>query len=115
MSIQHMQHDHPGLKYLESHPNILRVSNPERQGLPHKLLWPAFSLMTAISELAKHLLERQSWFQYFLTGKLTSASFRRTLWMVPSQYGGNYLTSVKHRPHSEKRSTASVCYSKMPC
>ena len=44
MSIQHMQHDHPGLKYLEAILVFCEKSNPERQGLPHKLLWPAFSL-----------------------------------------------------------------------
>ena len=58
--------------------------------------------MTAIPELAKHLLERQSCFQYFLTGKLTSASLEGCFGWYHHSNGGNYLTSVKHLPHSEK-------------
>ena len=58
--------------------------------------------MTAISELAKHLLEDNHGFQYFLTGKLTSASLEGRFGWYHHSNGGNYLTSVKHRPHSEK-------------
>ena len=48
--------------------------------------------MTAIPELAKHLLERHG-FQYFLTGKLTSDSLEGRFGWYRHSNGGNFLIS----------------------
>ena len=106
MSIQHMQHDHPGLKIFRSNPNNLRVKQSGKAGFTAQTFMACIQSMTAIPELAKHLLERQSWFSVLLTGKLTSASLEGRFGWYHHSYGGNYLTSVKHLPHSKKRSTA---------
>ena len=62
--------------------------------------------MTAILELAKHLLERHG-FQYFLTGKLTSDSLEGRFGWYRHNNGGNFVISVKHLLHSEKRFAAA--------
>ena len=61
--------------------------------------------MTAIPELAKHLLERRG-FQHFLTEKLTSDSLEGCFGWYRLSNGGKFLISLKHLLHSEKRSAA---------
>ena len=85
MLIQHMQHDHPWFEIFRSHPNILRVKQSGKAGFTAQTFMACIQSMTAISELAKHLLERQSWFSVLLNWKADVCFFRRTLWMVPSQ------------------------------
>ena len=88
MSIQHMQHDHPGLKYLEAILIFCRKAirkGREKQSGKAQTFMACIQSMTAIPELAKHLLERQSWFSVLLNWKADVCFFRRTLWMVPSQ------------------------------
>ena len=58
--------------------------------------------MTAIPELAKHLLERHG-FQYVLTGKLTCESLEGRFGWYRHTNGGNFLIFVKHLLHSEKK------------
>ena len=61
--------------------------------------------MTAIPELAKHLLKIHG-FQCFLTGKLTSDSLEGHFEWYRHSNDGNFLISVKHLLHSEKRFAA---------
>ena len=85
MSIQHMQHDHPGLKYLEAILIFCELKQSGKAGFTAQTFMACIQSMTAIPELAKHLLERQSWFSVLLNWKADVCFFRRTLWMVPSQ------------------------------
>ena len=74
MSIQHMQHDHPGLKYLEANPSILRVKQSGKAGLPAQTFMACIQSMTAIPSWLSTCSKDNHGFQYFLSGKLTSAS-----------------------------------------
>ena len=91
-----------------SHPSILRVKQSGKAGFTAQTFMACIQSMTAIPELAKlsTCSKDNHGFQYFLTGKLTSASLEGRFGWYHHSYGGNYLTSVKHLPHSEKRSTA---------
>ena len=84
MSIQHMQHDHPGLKYLEA--ILIFASKAIRKGRVYRTnFYGLHSVYDGNIRVAKHLLERQSWFSVLLNWKADVCFFRRTLWMVPSQ------------------------------
>ena len=58
--------------------------------------------MTAIPELAKHLLERHG-FHYVLIGKLMSDSLEGQFGWHRLTNGGNFFVSVKQLLHSEKK------------
>ena len=58
--------------------------------------------MTAILELAKHLLERHG-FHYVLSGKLMSDPLEGRFGWYRQTNGGNFFVSVKQLLHSEKK------------
>ena len=72
LPIQSMQHEHPGVKYLQEATLIFQEwRQTGKPGLTTETFTACIQLMTAIPELAKHLLERHG-FHYVLTGKLMS-------------------------------------------
>ena len=92
-----MQHDHPGLKYLEAILIFCGLKLSGKAGFTAETFMAYIQCMTAIPELAKHLLERHGFQSDSLEGRFG--------WYRHS-HGGNFLISVKHLLHSEKRSAA---------
>ena len=103
LPIQSMQHKHPEVKYvLESTLIFQEWRQTGKPGLTTETFTACIQSMTAIPELAKHLLERHG-IHYVLTGKLMSDPLEgRFGWY--RQTNGDYLfVYVKQLLPSEKK------------
>ena len=98
-----MQDEHPGVKYLQEATLIFQERRQTRKpGLTAETFTACIQSMTAIPELAKHLLERHG-FHYVLTGKLMSDPLEGRFGWHYQTNGGNFFVSVKQLLHSEKK------------
>ena len=98
-----MQHEHPGVKYLQKATLIFQEWRQTRKPrLTTETFTACIQSMTAISELAKHLLERHG-FHYVLTGKLMSDPLEGRFGWYRQTNGGNFFVSVKQLLQSEKK------------